>query len=410
MRTVLRPGDARRGRELFGHRELQPPHRRPRSRDSPAHPARLLPDGLAARHRRVPRHRAAAARPVRGRPVAQGDAGRARLPAAVGRRQPAAALRGVLPAGQPVHLPVGHAVAVRDRAVDPGGRADRAADRSGRPRGHRQADPGPDRRPDRADRRSGSRQGARVLVTTLTKKMAEDLTDYLAGDGRAGPVPALQRRHHPAHRDHPGPAPRRVRRPGRHQPACGRASTSPRSRWSPSSMPTRRASCAAGRRSSRRWAGRPATSTARSSCTPTTSPTPCSGPSRRPSAGGGSSRPTTPSTASTRRRSARRSPTSSRCCGPTTSRHPCRAGTAAAGAGTTWPATSPSCPATSWAALIRTLEEEMHQAATELRFEYAARLRDEISDLKRDRRGWRQVPSVRAPDQVRSARRTSVRS
>jgi excinuclease ABC subunit B len=32
--------------------------------------------------------------------------------------------------------------------------------------------------------------------------------------------------------------------------------------------------------------------------------------------------------------------------------------------------------------LIRTLEEEMHEAATALRFEYAARLRDEINDLK----------------------------
>jgi excinuclease ABC subunit B len=36
--------------------------------------------------------------------------------------------------------------------------------------------------------------------------------------------------------------------------------------------------------------------------------------------------------------------------------------------------------------LIRTLEEEMHDAAAELRFEYAARLRDEINDLKRERR------------------------
>jgi excinuclease ABC subunit B len=32
--------------------------------------------------------------------------------------------------------------------------------------------------------------------------------------------------------------------------------------------------------------------------------------------------------------------------------------------------------------LILTLEEEMHEAATELRFEYAAKLRDEINDLK----------------------------
>jgi len=34
--------------------------------------------------------------------------------------------------------------------------------------------------------------------------------------------------------------------------------------------------------------------------------------------------------------------------------------------------------------LIRTLEEEMHEAAGDLRFEYAARLRDEINDLKRE--------------------------
>jgi excinuclease ABC subunit B len=36
--------------------------------------------------------------------------------------------------------------------------------------------------------------------------------------------------------------------------------------------------------------------------------------------------------------------------------------------------------------LIQTLEEEMHQASAELRFEYAARLRDEIADLKRELR------------------------
>jgi excinuclease ABC subunit B len=34
--------------------------------------------------------------------------------------------------------------------------------------------------------------------------------------------------------------------------------------------------------------------------------------------------------------------------------------------------------------LIRTLDEEMREAATDLRFEYAARLRDEIADLKRE--------------------------
>ncbi len=38
------------------------------------------------------------------------------------------------------------------------------------------------------------------------------------------------------------------------------------------------------------------------------------------------------------------------------------------------------------ARLIQSLEEEMHEAASELRFEYAARLRDEIQDLKRELR------------------------
>jgi excinuclease ABC subunit B len=36
--------------------------------------------------------------------------------------------------------------------------------------------------------------------------------------------------------------------------------------------------------------------------------------------------------------------------------------------------------------LVLTLEEEMHEASAELRFEYAARLRDEIKDLKRELR------------------------
>ena len=62
---------------------------------------------------------------------------------------------------------------------DAGGRAGRAADRPGRPRGHRQAHQGPDRRPDGADQRPGRAGATRVLVTTLTKKMSEDLTDYL---------------------------------------------------------------------------------------------------------------------------------------------------------------------------------------------------------------------------------------
>ena len=36
--------------------------------------------------------------------------------------------------------------------------------------------------------------------------------------------------------------------------------------------------------------------------------------------------------------------------------------------------------------LVLQLQEEMHQAAEDLRFEYAARIRDEIADLKRELR------------------------
>ena len=36
--------------------------------------------------------------------------------------------------------------------------------------------------------------------------------------------------------------------------------------------------------------------------------------------------------------------------------------------------------------LIQSLEDEMRDAARELRFEYAARLRDEVAELKREMR------------------------
>ncbi len=55
----LRHRDDAPGRLLLGHRELLPPHRRPRARLGAAHADRLLPRGLPARHRRVARDRAA---------------------------------------------------------------------------------------------------------------------------------------------------------------------------------------------------------------------------------------------------------------------------------------------------------------------------------------------------------------
>ena len=88
----------------------------------------------------------------------------------------------------------------------------------------------------------------RVLVTTLTKKMSEDLTDYLLELGHSRAVPAQRDRHARTGRD---PA----RRCGSASSTCssastccGRASTFPRCRWSRSSTPTRRASCAPIRR------------------------------------------------------------------------------------------------------------------------------------------------------------------
>ena len=41
-------------------------------------------------------------------------------------------------------------------------------------------------------------------------------------------------------------------------------------------------------------------------------------------------------------------------------------------------------PTSDLEALVQRLEEEMHEAAGELRFEYAARLRDEVGELKRE--------------------------
>jgi excinuclease ABC subunit B len=44
----------------------------------------------------------------------------------------------------------------------------------------------------------------------------------------------------------------------------------------------------------------------------------------------------------------------------------------------------PELPREELGRLIRTLEEEMHEAAKDLRFEYAARLRDEVRDLRKE--------------------------
>ena len=130
MRTQLRHRDDAPGRLLLRHRELLDAHRRPQPRQRPELPARLLPRGLPARHRRVARDRPADRRHVRGRHVPQAHAGRPRLPAAVGHGQPAAEVRGVRRPHRADRLPVGHA---RQLRAGPGARATSSSRSSARP-------------------------------------------------------------------------------------------------------------------------------------------------------------------------------------------------------------------------------------------------------------------------------------
>ncbi len=63
-------------------------------------------------------------------------------------------------------------------------------------------------------------KGYRALITVLTKRMAEDLTEYLHEQGIRVRYMHSRHRHAGAHRDHPRPAARRLRRAGRHQSAA----------------------------------------------------------------------------------------------------------------------------------------------------------------------------------------------
>ena len=177
-----------------------------------------FPDDYPARHRREPRRRAAAARPVRRRPQPQGHARRPRVPPPVGTRQPAAHVRRGARTGEPGGVPVGHAVGLRAAGVVERRRTDRAPDRPDRSRGHRQAHQGPDRRPDGAGQGSHRQRRARA-GDHAHQEDGRGPHRLPARTGPARAVPAQQHRHDPTHRDPARPAPRRLRRAGRHQPA-----------------------------------------------------------------------------------------------------------------------------------------------------------------------------------------------
>ena len=115
---------------------------------------------------------------------------------------------------------------------------------------------------------------------------------------------------------------------------------------------------------------------------------------RRPTAAARSSSPTTRSTGSRRRRSSRASPTSPSSCRPS---RRCRAGANGARRSARQ---AEEMPQHELERMVVELEEEMLAAAEELRFEYAAQLRDELRELRRD---LREIHAGEAPASARGA-------
>ena len=179
----VRPRDDAGARLLQRDRELLAHPRRAAARLRAAHAARLLPVGLRRLRRRVASDGAADRRHVRGRPLAQADARRLRLPAAVARSTT------VRCASTSSSSKVPQVVFV---SATPGAwelkQSTRVAEQLIRPT--YLVDPEVELRPTKNqiddllnEIRRREEVGERVLVTTLTKKMSEDLTDYLLEAG-----------------------------------------------------------------------------------------------------------------------------------------------------------------------------------------------------------------------------------
>ncbi len=241
----------------------------------------------------------------------------------------------------------------------------------------------------------------RVLVTTLTKKMAEDLTDYLLDKG-------VRVRYLHSDID----TLRRVEllrelRLGQYDVLVGinllREGLDLPEVSLVSILDADKEGFLRSARSLIQTIGRRQRNvSARCTCTPTRSRRPCRRPLRRPSAAARSRSPTTRRPASTRSRCARRSPTSPTCSSgrtPTPRRSWARAGRSRAARAAVDEAAGggpggrrcggravKDLPANDLANLIQELSTQMHQAAADLHFELAARLRDEIQDLKKELR------------------------
>ena len=190
----------------------------------PAHAARLLPGRLPAVHRRESHMTMPQIGGMyNGDRARKDDAGRLRLPPALGAGQPpaqastsssSACSQAIYVSATPGPYELEHA--------DAGGRSRSSARPAWSTRSRRAARPRA--RSTTWSARSATRvgRGERVLVTTLTKRMAEDLADYLHELGIKVHYLHSRDRDARAHRDPARPAPGRLRRGGRHQPAARR--------------------------------------------------------------------------------------------------------------------------------------------------------------------------------------------
>ena len=218
----LRPRDDGADGLLQRHRELLAPPLGPQGGRAAAHAHRLLPEGLPPHPRRVAPDGAADRRDVPRRPRAQGDARRVRLPPAERARQPAAQVRGVRGARRSRCIYV--SATPGDYELE---KAEGRRRRAGHPPDgpHRSGDRGAPRRRARSticSARSATRaaKNERVLVHHAHQAHGRGPHRLLPRARRPRPLPALRHRHARAHRHPARPAPRRVRRARRHQPAA----------------------------------------------------------------------------------------------------------------------------------------------------------------------------------------------
>ena len=176
--------------------------------------------------------------------AAQGDAGRVRLPAALALDNRPLNFEEFEAQIGPGRVRLGHArrrTSWRSRRA--GGRADHPADGADRSARSSPAGAGSGRRPARRDQRA--RRGGRARAgDDADQAMAEDLTDYYQERRRQGALPALRHRDASSASRSSATCARATSTCSSASTCCARGSTCRKSRWSPSSTPTRKASCA----------------------------------------------------------------------------------------------------------------------------------------------------------------------